>query len=86
MSQNTITIIYMGLDMAKLNLQLHLAGRVHDVPNTTTSHRRLLKLLAALVAAKRKAKLAQCQSDFSLLWGEHPMAATGLPGDTHSHE
>lgn len=47
MSQNTTTI-YTGLDIAKLNLQLHLAGRIHDLPNTAAGHRRLLKLLAAL--------------------------------------
>jgi transposase len=45
MSQNTMTTIYAGLDIAKLNLQLHLAGRVHDLPNTTAGHRRLVKLL-----------------------------------------
>ena len=42
-----MTTIYSGLDIAKLNLQLHLAGRVHDQPNTATGHRRLLKLLTA---------------------------------------
>jgi len=42
-----MTTIYTGLDIAKLNLQLHLAGRVHDLPNTTAGHRRLLKLLAS---------------------------------------
>lgn len=42
-----MTTIYTGLDIAKLNLQLHLAGRVHDLPNTATGHRRLRKLLAA---------------------------------------
>ena len=42
-----MTTIHTGLDIAKLNLQLHLAGRVHDLPNTTAGHRRLLKLLAA---------------------------------------
>ena len=47
MSQNTMTTIHAGLDIAKLNLQLHLAGRLHDLPNTPTGHRRLLKLLAA---------------------------------------
>jgi transposase len=46
MSQNTMTTIYAGLDIAKLNLQLHLAGRLHDLPNTPAGHRRLLKLLA----------------------------------------
>jgi transposase len=38
--------IYAGLDIAKLNLQLHLAGRFYDLPNTAAGHRRLLKLLA----------------------------------------
>ncbi len=47
MSQNTATIIYAGLDIAKLNLQLHLAGRLYDLPNTAAGHRRLLQLLAA---------------------------------------
>jgi transposase len=47
MSQNTITTIYTGLDIAKLNLQLHLAGRIQDLPNTAAGHRRLLKILAA---------------------------------------
>lgn len=41
-----MTTIHTGLDIAKLNLQLHLAGRVHDLPNTPAGHRRLLKLLA----------------------------------------
>src|SRR5690242_18453046 len=45
MSQNTMTTIYTGLDIAKLNLQLYLAGRIHDLPNTTAGHQRLLKLL-----------------------------------------
>lgn len=40
-----MTTIYAGLDIAKLNLQLHLAGRFHDLPNTAAGHRRLLKLL-----------------------------------------
>jgi transposase len=42
-----MTTIYAGLDIAKLNLQLHLAGRLHDLPNTPAGHRRLCKLLAA---------------------------------------
>jgi transposase len=41
-----MTTIYAGLDIAKSNLQLHLAGRFHDLPNTVPGHRRLLKLLA----------------------------------------
>lgn len=41
-----MTTIHTGLDIAKLNLQLDLAGRPHDLPNTTAGHRQLLKLLA----------------------------------------
>jgi transposase len=41
-----MTTIYTGLDIAKSNLQLHLAGRFHDLPNTPVGHRQLLKLLA----------------------------------------
>jgi transposase len=47
MSSNTSTIIYAGLDIAKLNLQLHLASRFYDLPNTAAGHRRLLELLKA---------------------------------------
>lgn len=42
-----MTTIHTGLDIAKLNLQLHFAGRSHDLPNTAAGHRRLLKLLAS---------------------------------------
>jgi transposase len=41
-----MTTIYVGLDIAKSNLQLHLAGQFHDLPNTAAGQRRLLKLLA----------------------------------------
>lgn len=47
MSLNTNSIIYAGLDIAKLNLQLHLAGRCYDLPYTAAGLRRLLKLLAS---------------------------------------
>jgi transposase len=42
-----MTTIYAGLDISKLNLQLHLSGRFHDLPNTAAGHRHLLDLLAA---------------------------------------
>lgn len=45
MSQNTMTTIYAGLDISKQNLQLHLAGRIHHLPNAAAGHRRLVKLL-----------------------------------------
>ena len=46
-----MTTIYTGLDIAKLNLQLHLVGRIHDLPNTVAGHRRLLKLMATQPSA-----------------------------------
>lgn len=46
-----MTTIYTGLDIAKLNLQLHLLGRRHDLPNTAAGHRRLVKRLASLPGA-----------------------------------
>lgn len=45
MSPNTTTIIYAGLDIAKSNLQLHLDGQFHDLPNSPAGHRRLIELL-----------------------------------------
>ena len=47
-----MTTIYTGLDIAKLNLQLHLQGRIHDLPNTAAGHRRLLKLLAPITGVQ----------------------------------
>src|SRR5438105_9329052 len=47
MSPNTSTIISAGLDIAKANFQLHLAGQFHLLPNTTAGHQQLLQLLAA---------------------------------------
>jgi transposase len=46
MSQN-IPSIYAGLDVAKLSLQLHLAGRFHSLTNDVKGHTQLLKLLRA---------------------------------------
>jgi transposase len=46
MSQNTMTTLYAGLDIAKRNLQLHLADRFHDLPNNPAGQRRRCKLLA----------------------------------------
>jgi transposase len=45
MSQNNTVILHAGLDVAKLSLQLHLAGRFHSVPNDPKGHVQLLKLL-----------------------------------------
>jgi len=41
-----MTTIYAGLDIAKANLQLHLNGQFHDLPNSPAGHRRLIELLA----------------------------------------
>jgi transposase len=45
MSQNNTVILYVGLDVAKLSLELHLAGRFHSLANTPKGHVQLLKLL-----------------------------------------
>jgi transposase len=45
MSQNNLPILYAGLDVAKLSLQLHLAGRFHTLANDAKGHAQLLKLL-----------------------------------------
>jgi transposase len=45
MSQHNPTILHVGLDVAKLSLQLHLAGRFHSLANDPKGHLQLLKLL-----------------------------------------
>lgn len=45
MSQNNPPILYVGLDVAKLTLQLHLAGTFHSLANNRHGHTKLLKLL-----------------------------------------
>ena len=45
MSQNNPVILHAGLDVAKLSLQLHLAGRFHALANDAKGHAQLLKLL-----------------------------------------
>ena len=45
MSQHNPTILHVGLDVAKLSLQLHLAGRFHSLSNNHKGHAQLLKLL-----------------------------------------
>src|ERR1700677_2451921 len=47
MSQNNTHILYVGLDVAKLSLQLHLAGRFQPLANDTKWHAQLLKRLRA---------------------------------------
>ncbi len=45
MSQNNSHILYVGLDVAKLSLELHLAGRLHSLANDAQGHAQILKLL-----------------------------------------
>lgn len=45
MSQHNPNILHVGLDVAKLALQLHLAGRFHSLANDAQGHAQLLKLL-----------------------------------------
>lgn len=40
--------VYAGLDIAKASLQLHLADRFHDLPNTPAGHARLVERLRAV--------------------------------------
>jgi transposase len=45
MSPNNPNILHVGLDVAKLSLQLHLAGRFYSLANDAKGHAQLLKLL-----------------------------------------
>ena len=47
MSQNNTPILYVGVDIAKSALELHLAGRCFSVPNDAKGHTQLCKRLAA---------------------------------------
>jgi transposase len=51
MSPNNMNILYVGLDVAKLSLQLHLAGRFHLLSNDAKGHAQLLKLLRSHATA-----------------------------------
>lgn len=51
MSQHNSPILHIGLDVAKLSLQLHLAGRFHSLTNDAKGHAQLLKLLRVHPAA-----------------------------------
>ena len=59
MSQNTSAImnktqtpVYVGLDIAKASLQLHLQNKSYDLPNTSDGHAKLLRHLADLPAVQ----------------------------------
>jgi len=51
MSQNNPSILYVGLDVAKLSLELHLAGKTYSLPNQLKGHTQLLKLLRPFAQA-----------------------------------
>jgi len=42
------TSVYVGLDIAKASLQLHLQSKFFDLPNTADGHAQLIKRLAAI--------------------------------------
>ncbi len=44
MSQNNPVILHVGLDVAKLSLELHLADQFHSLANDATGHTQLRKL------------------------------------------
>lgn len=44
--------VYVGLDIAKATLQLHLQSRQHVLPNSTTGHRKLVTLLGGVPCAQ----------------------------------
>jgi transposase len=46
MSQNNPPILHAGLDVAKLSLELHLAGKSHPLTNDAKGHASLIKLLS----------------------------------------
>jgi transposase len=52
MSQNNLPILYAGLDIAKLSLELHLAGKSHSLTNDQKGHSRLIKLLKTYAHAQ----------------------------------
>lgn len=45
MSQNNTQILYVGLDVAKLSLELHLTGPLHTLANDAKGHAQILKLV-----------------------------------------
>jgi transposase len=45
MSPNNTSILYVGLDVAKLTLELHLAGQTHSLTNDAEGHARLCRHL-----------------------------------------
>src|ERR1700733_8038317 len=47
MSMNNSSILYVGLDVAKLSLELHLTGQSHPLANDPQGHAQLIKQLAS---------------------------------------
>ena len=57
MSQTNHTIIYVGIDIAKATLELHLEGASYSLDNEGKDHLRLIKLLKAAEAARPGSKV-----------------------------
>jgi transposase len=53
MSQNNHPILYVGIDIAKATFQLHLDGRLQNLPNTRAGHATCGQRLAAAAAPGR---------------------------------
>ena len=52
MSPNDNPILYVGIDVAKLSLELHLAGKSHPLTNDPKGQSQLLKLPAPYPGAR----------------------------------
>jgi len=52
MSQNNLTILYAGLDIAKATLQLHVGGLSSSLPNDPSGYARLRRRLSEAAAAQ----------------------------------
>jgi transposase len=52
MSQTNFTILYAGIDVAKVTLQLSLGGAAYSLANDAKGHARILKLLTAAERAQ----------------------------------
>jgi transposase len=57
MSQNNLTTLYAGVDVAKATLALSLGGVAHSLANDPKGHARILKLLGAAEAAQAGSKV-----------------------------
>jgi transposase len=75
MSQNNPPIVYVGLDVAKLSLELHLAGKTHSLTNDTKGYTKLLKHLRTQPGAQ---VLCEATGGYEQA-AVHVLHAAGLP-------